>query len=354
MKIKLAILEKDASYLNRFINVFSTKYAEKMEIYSFTEKEAAVKALENNRIDVFIASDVFEIDVNEIPKRCIFAYFVDSSNVETINEQTAICKFQKIDLIYKQILNLYSENAGNISNLHMNNDACKIIAFVSPAGGTGSSTMAAACALHFAMLGRKTLYLNLEKYGFSDEFFAAEGQFDMSDIIFALKSKKTNLSIKLESCVKQDPHGVFFYSKSKNALDMLELKSAEIVHMLMQLKILGMYEYIILDMDFGLDRETIEIYKQAHEIIWVSDGAPISNDKLYRAYYALATMEMNAENPLTRRTNVIYNRFHKDKGQILENIDIRTIGGAPCVRYDTVNQILNEMAKWDVFDKIFQ
>lgn len=32
MKIKLAILEKDISYLNRFINVFSTKYADKMEI----------------------------------------------------------------------------------------------------------------------------------------------------------------------------------------------------------------------------------------------------------------------------------------------------------------------------------
>lgn len=353
MKIKLAVLEKDASYLNRFINVFSTKYAEKMEVYSFTDKDVAVTALDSNRIDVFIASDFFEIDVNEIPKRCSFAYFVDSPNVEMLNDQPAICKFQKIDLIYKQILNLYSENAGNISNLHMNNDACKIIAFGSPAGGTGSSTMAAACAIHFAMQGRKTLYLNLEKFGYADEFFNAEGQFDMSDIIFALKSKKTNLSMKLESCVKQDVNGVFFYSKSKNALDMLELNASEIVHMLTQLKILGMYEYVILDMDFGLDRETMEIYKQAHEIVWVSDGSPISNDKLIRAYQALATMEMSAENPLIRRTSVMYNRFHKDKGQILQDVDMNMLGGAPCIRYDAVGQLLNELAKSTIFDKLF-
>lgn len=353
MKIKLAILEKDASYLNRFINVFSTKYAEKIEVYSFTDKDVAVNALSSNRIDVFIVSDFFEIDVKEIPQRCSFAYFVDSPNVEMLNDQSAICKFQKIDLIYKQILNLYSENAGNITNLQMNNDACKIIAFASPAGGTGSSTMAAACALHFAMQGKKTLYLNLEKFGCADEFFTAEGQYDMSDIIFALKSKKTNFSMKLESCVKQNSHGVFFYSKSKSALDMLELSSSEIVHMLTQIKILGMYEYVILDMDFGLDKESMEIYKQAHEIIWISDGSPISNDKLLRAYHALATMEMNAENPLIRRTSVMYNRFHKDKGQIVQEMDMAMLGGAPCIRYDAVGQLLNELAKSNVFDKIF-
>ena len=50
----------------------------------------------------------------------------------------------------------------------------------------------------------------------------------MSGIIFALKSKKTNLSMKMESCVKQDPRGVYFYSQSKVALDMLELGADEI------------------------------------------------------------------------------------------------------------------------------
>ena len=92
-----------------------------------------------------------------------------------------------------------------------------MIIFSSPSGGVGTSSMAAACAVHYAMQGKKVLYLNLEKFGSADVFFSGEGQFDMSDIIYTLKSKKTNLALKLESCVKQDISGVYFYSQSKRA-----------------------------------------------------------------------------------------------------------------------------------------
>ena len=46
MKIKLAILEKDQGYLTKIVSVFSTKYADKFEIYSFTDKEVALAHLE--------------------------------------------------------------------------------------------------------------------------------------------------------------------------------------------------------------------------------------------------------------------------------------------------------------------
>ena len=110
MKIKLAILEKDESYLNRIVSVFGTKYADKFQIYSFTDMDVAVSTLESAKIEIMVASDAFEIDVNKLPKRCGFAYFVDSMDVDMLNGQRAICKFQKADLIYKQILSIYSEN----------------------------------------------------------------------------------------------------------------------------------------------------------------------------------------------------------------------------------------------------
>lgn len=37
MKIKLAILDKDTAYLQRIVSVFNNKYADKLEIYSFTD-----------------------------------------------------------------------------------------------------------------------------------------------------------------------------------------------------------------------------------------------------------------------------------------------------------------------------
>lgn len=38
MKIKVALLDKDKEYLDRLTGVFNTKYADKLEVYSFTDE----------------------------------------------------------------------------------------------------------------------------------------------------------------------------------------------------------------------------------------------------------------------------------------------------------------------------
>ncbi len=352
MKIKLAILEKDQSYLNRVVSIFGTKYADRFQIYSFTDIDVAFETLETAKIEVLVASDAFEIDVNKIPKRCSFAYFVDSADVEMLNGQRTICKFQKADLIYKQILSIYSENAGNLSGLKFGDDSTKIIFFQPVSGGVGASSMAAACAVHFAAKGKKTLYLNLERFGSANVFFEAEGQFDMSDIIFALKSKKTNLAMKLESCVKQAENGVFFYSQTKIALDMMELSSEDVMRLISELRILGSYDYIIVDADFSIEREALKIYRKAHTVVWVGDGSEISNTKLFRAFTALNTIEQNADSPIPNRMVLIYNKFSNKTGKILGEIGIKNIGGAPRFEHATSNQVIEQLAEKDMFDAI--
>ncbi len=352
MKIKLALLEKDKNYLNRIVAVFSMKYADKFELYSFTNIEVALSSLDNVRVDVLIASAAFDIDINLLPSTCGFAYFVDSIDVDTYNGQRVICKFQKVDLIYKQILSLYSEVAGNISGLKFGDDCCKIIVFTSPSGGTGNSSAAAACSLHYAAQGKKTLYFNLEKFGSSDTFFFAEGQCDMSDIIFAVKSKKANLSIKLASCVKQDSRGVYFYSQSKIALDMLELSTDDIICLISELRRSGLYSYIILDMDFKIDKEFLKILHKTHAIVWLGDGSETSNNKIIRAYQALSTVEQNEDSPLINRLYLIYNKFRSKTGKMLSDIGINVIGGAPRYEHATTNQILEQLSQMSIFDKL--
>ena len=327
MKIKLAILENDRSYLNRMVSNFGTKYADKFEIYSFTELDRALANLASAKIDVLIANDSFEVDVTKLPNRCGFAYFVDSVDIDMVNNQRAICKFQKADLIYKQILSVYSEKASSITGFKMGDDESKVIAFCSASGGVGSSTMAAACAVHFASCGEKTLYLNLEKFGSADVFFNGPGQFNMRDVIFALKSKKANLHLKLESCVKQDPRGVYFYSAPENALDIMELNLEEILKLLSELKLMGEYRYIILDLDFSLDKDMLKLFRQAQGIVLVGDGSELSNVKIERAYTALTTMEMNADAPLTNRLGLIYNKFSSKNSTEVKVSGLRMLGG---------------------------
>lgn len=352
MKIKLAILENDQSYLNRIVSVFSTKYADKFQIYSFTSQDAALAALEKEKIDTLIAGDSFEIDVTKLPKRCSFAYFVDSVDIETVNEQRAICKFQKADLIYKQILSIYSENAGNLTGLKLTDEDCRIITFSSPCGGTGTSTVAASCALYFAAQRKKTLYLSFDNFASNDIFFNGEGQFDMSDVVFAIKSKKANLAMKLESYVKQDPRGVYFFSKPKFALDMLELTEKERIQFLSDIQTIGSYEYIIVDTNFALDSYHFDIYNKSHSIVFVSDGSEIANDKVINAYNAIVTLQQNSDIPMLNRTSIIYNKFSSKSGKTIEEIDIKNAGGAPKFEQATTAQIMGQLCTMDMFEKL--
>lgn len=352
VKIKLAILEKDIGYLNRIVSAFSTKYAENLEIYSFTDMDVALSNLETARIDVLLANDIFNVDVKLLPKRCGFAYFVESSDIESVREQSAICKFQKADLIYKQILSIYSENSENVSGLRMDDGSTRIVTFQPISGGCGASTVAASYAVHLAKAGIKVLYLNLEKFGSSNSFFPTAGQFDMSDIIFALKSKKVNFAIKLESCVNQDESGVFYYSQSKIALDMLELTSDDIIRLISEIKLTSSYGYIIIDMDFSIEPNMLKVLRESHNIIWVGDGSEISNTKFFRAYNALSTIEQKSDASLISRLNIIYNKFSNKTGKILNEINIKNLGGIPKYEHATTKQIMGQISVMDMFDKI--
>jgi len=343
-KIKLAILENDQICLTRMVSYLGARYAEEFELFSFTDPEAALSTVISAKIDCLLASENFEIDATRLPKRCAFAYLVEYPNMSTLRDCAAICKFQRIDQLYKNILELLDGQDV------IQDDHAQMIAFCSAAGGAGASTMAAACAMHFAKRQKKVLYLNLEKYGSSDCFFSGMGSADMSDVIFALKSKKPNLATKLESYVKVDQSGVRFYSQAKIALDMIELGKDETLQLINELRQTGGYDYLILDMDFGLDQNTLAIYREAHSVVLVGDGSAISTRKTERAYAALATLEQYSNDPLSDK--MCYANNKGNPSQTVNIPDLRVIGSAPAFQGVGVQQMLSQMSMQAFFENI--
>lgn len=110
MKIKLAILDREPDFLERLASAFNARYWDKLEIYSFTQLDTALSELSEARIDVFLADESFEIDLDKIPTRCGFAYFVENPQIASLRDQPAISKYQKADSIYKQILSIMRRN----------------------------------------------------------------------------------------------------------------------------------------------------------------------------------------------------------------------------------------------------
>ncbi len=354
MKIKLVVLDEDNNYLNRVLAALSSKYGEKLEIYSFTDKESALAVLESSKIDVFLADGVYEIETENLPKRCAFAYLVDSAEIDMFRGQPALARYQKVDSIYKAILDMYSEKSEGTSTLGKSNELCKLVLFTAASGGTGSSDMAAACAMRYAKQGYRSLYLNLEKFGSADVFFKGVGQGDMSDIILALKNKKSNLRLKLETSVKKDESGVFFFSQAKIALDMLELSIEECLQLVTALKNSCLYDYIVVDIDFSLDRKMIDFYKQMSAVVWLSDGSETANIKTFRAYSALCVIEDGEEDPLSSKILLAYNKFSNKSSKAIEDMEANNIGGAPRYEHATARQVIEQLCSLPLFDKIIK
>lgn len=353
MKIKVAILDTDSNYLLRISNAFGSMFAEEVEVYSFTEEKTAFEMIQsgNCKADLLLAGEEFEINPEELPKNCAFAYFVSNTQIDNLRGQKAICKFQKAELIYREMLSLYADVSEVVIGTGNHGEKnTLILAFMSASGGTGSSSAAAACAKRLAKGNKKVLYLNLEQFGSAKDFFEAGGTFDLSDVIFAIKSNKTNLSMKLESIVKHDVSGVFFFDSCRMAFDVMEINPDDMHRLLEELKALEKYDYIIIDMDFSFNKREVEVMKQAFRIVFVSNGTVIANNKLQKALDALNVFEQKQELKLMPKVNLLYNNFRSKTGKTLDRSDIKTLGGISRIDSADMNQIIEYIVGMNVFN----
>jgi Mrp family chromosome partitioning ATPase len=350
MKIKLVMLDSDANYLRRVVSVFNTKLSNELEIYSYTDESAAMQCIEERKVDFFLAGDRFKIDFSALPKHCGFAYLVDSPDIERVDTHKAICKFQKGELIYKQIMSIYSEHVPNITGVsNAENGAMKTIAFCSPCGGVGTSTAAAACAIALVGKGYRVLYLNTEVYGDADVFFSSDGQFDFSDVIYAIKSNKTNRTMKLQSTVKQDASGVSYYSSVRVPLDMMEMTVNDFMTLQNEFKQLGCYDYVVIDLDFPKTQEAFRFFQHCNSVVVVSDGAENSQIKVTKMLRAVQIMDSYNEYAIQPRMWLLKN---KTSGKTAGQNDIRILGSFPMYQTVVLSQMAKQLSLSNIYDQL--
>lgn len=349
MKIRVAVITEDESYVRKISAAFNRRYPDKIELYSFTDPQIAMERLAKKKTDIVLADESLDFSPTNFPRSASFAYLTDQQGFEAVNNLPAIGKYQKVDLIYSQLLNLYAETSGSKRSGFSGSDTT-VIAFCSAAGGTGASTMAAANAVHHAREGKNVLLLNIEDFGSTELYFEGPGSFDFGDIIYALKSKKSNLAMKLESCVREDQNGVKFIPSPGFAMDMLELKFEEKKQLLHEIANFGGYDLVILDLDFSIDKETLDLLDELDKVIMVSDGTESGNLKTFRMLTALETLQDNLDMNLLSKMYLAYNGFSHTSGRTIENLNIPELGGLPRIQGATPRILIETLCNDTLFD----
>lgn len=347
MKIRVGLLEKDFRYVSSLMGYFNTHYSQSLELFAFSNLETLEIYLSAKKLDVLLAdSEILPADF-EVPKFTVLSYLADTPDVDTIRNVRAVCKYQKAELIYREILSLYAE-MDQQSVYKITEDACPVYLFLGASGGVGTTTMAVACAQSFAAAGKKVLYLNAEENGVVAPFLSGEGAMTLSDVLYTVKSNSANLALKMESMIRRDKSGVSFFEPFAVTLDAHEITKDDLAELLNTMVRFGAFDCIVVDTDSVITDKRNYLIKLADFIFVVGSGSSLSNAKLERLIQEFALMEERDESRILARVQVLYNGF----GSNSVRADLKNIGEYATInRYSggTPAQIVNEIIRKNIF-----
>lgn len=354
MNIKMVILLKDSVYASRLFYYFDSHYSCDLEMSLFDDFADLQSEIEKGTCFDVAVFDVPKEEVDEsiscpVGMKRIFLT-EEKKEVNYKGNDLSVFKYQNAELIYKAILNVCADS-NKFTFSGPKNENVTVYSFVSVGGGAGASMIAASFACSIADR-KKVLYLNLEKYGNAGLYFNGEGNFSMDDIIYALKSKRGALQLKLESAVKKSAEGVYFFSAGRNAYDFNNLTTDEMEQLLRGIIDGGMYDTIVLDMESAQDDTFFTCVKQCDCVTVVVDGSATGVEKFSRYMEALKIEENRRQIAILSKIRVLYNKFSNKTGKEVREKSIAVIGGIP--KYEQMDEktLLRNLSQHNVMNEI--
>lgn len=350
MKIRLAIVDEDQKYAQRLLNYYANRYSDKLELSYFTSFELFKENLLSKNIDAVLVSEHCDADISGLTDKMLTAYFTESVSIDSIHNIKAICKYQKPDLIYKEILRLFSEyETGSIAYKLGDTNKTVIEVFMPAAGGSGATSVAVAYARRLADKGIRTLYLNLEMLPSTNYYMEGEGTGSFEDVIYAVKSRKPNLALKLESLVRQDNSGVYYFEAARNALNMQELLDGDIKLLLEELQMLGNYERIVVDADLNMGERMKMLSKFAYRFAVIAEQSEISMLKLGAVSQTLLLLENSKTIDISTKLVFVCNKSDERK-KVAYYGEIPIKEYIPLVRAESPKQAVEQLVSYPIFE----
>lgn len=355
MKIRIALCTTDTQYEKRLTQYFQVHYYDKFVWNIFTQTEYLEEFLKSEGADiVLLDEEVKSQPGTEKWKKTgdyIFAWLVEELQEGEKEEQ--ILKYAKGDAIYRELLELYSKKKTiRFQNTAAVSGKTEICAFISPAGGVGTSTIACAAAIHAAAL-EKVLYLNLETISASGLVFKEEGQKGFDELLFAMKSRRKALELKLVSTARQDKSGVCFFENTKNILDMLELTEGDLKELLSAIEQTKEYDKVFLDVGNGLGEKEVAAMMYANRLNLIIDDSENTGIKLDRYLDTLHMLEEKNQADITSKIQIFYNKVMKQQTLPEQLSDLRVSGAFPKIENGTYEGITGKIAGLEITCKVY-
>lgn len=342
----------DSNYAARFINYFNIHYADRMELSEFTDIRLLGESIRSWHPDICLVGSEMLQEIGDAVKSGSNVVILTEDMEEETNGLLAIYKYQKAELLYKEILNVFADKKNGFHAFRKRAEgSAACYAFLSASGGAGATTVALAYAARLAA-EKRVLYLSLQQYSNADLVLKAEGNGKFDDVLFALKSRRGTLSLKLESLVRTSRENIHFFVSCENPMDLQEMTADEVKRLLREVVTGGQYDEIIIDLDSRLGEIELAALEECDYIVVVEGGNASNSMKFNKFYTALETVEQKRQRELLSRLCLFYNRFSNKTSGDIAGKQIRVVGGIPRFEGIQMEAIVSRMSKMDCFGQL--
>lgn len=320
MKHKImAICDTEEGYAFRMAEYILEKVKLPYTLHLFTAVEELEKFAGREEIEILlIAENAWRMIREEFVRSQVTQMFVLQESEQA--EQDEVCridKYQSPEKVVQKMLDVIADGGGWKGYPEATDTVVKTIGIYSPVKRCLQTSFALTLGQLLAKEHR-TLYLNFEMYSGLGELLRRDYQTDMLDVMYYFQSAREKLALRLPTII-QNAGGLDYIPPMQYALGIKEVPGEQWLALCRDIAAIGEYEYMILDLDDGIDG-LFDLLKSCQKIYTITRDDPFAMAKLRQYEQMLQSGELEE---ITEKT--VKCRFPVFQ-QLPESLDMMTHG----------------------------
>lgn len=280
MKNKImAICDTEEGYAFRMAEYILEKLKLPYTLHLFTAVEELEKFAGREAIEILlIAENAWRMIREEFVRSQVTQMFVLQESGQAAQDDVCrIDKYQSPEKVVQIMLDVIAAGGGWKEYPEATDTTVKMIGIYSPVKRCLQTSFALTLGQLLAK-ERRTLYLNFEMYSGLGELLRRDYQTDMLDVMYYFQSAREKLALRLPTII-QNAGGLDYIPPMQYALGIKEVPGEQWLALCRDIAAIGEYEYMILDLDDGIDG-LFDLLKNCQKIYTITRDDPFAMAKL--------------------------------------------------------------------------
>lgn len=324
-KIHLVLIDREKDYLDAVTNYILTNQSKRFRVSSFSKISYFNNFVNQTgeKIDVLLIDEnMYDESFNTKGIEEIILLHAGMTNQNNENLHM-VYRYKSGKEIIKSIIQVLSENKDNYANIGLYSTNTKVVAVYSPAGGVGKTSISLVSSTLCSNRGDEVLYLNFESFQSTPLFFKCNESENLSEVLYHIKNKSKNLSLKIEGIISTDPLSkVNYISPPESIIDINECTQQEVNILIDAVNHLNKYDYVFVDMYSDLDMKNISILSKSDQILLIITPDVLSILKAKQFLKDIEILSKRLKDNIIDKVSIIINKYNADIPMDIESLDL--------------------------------